>query len=369
MNPALTAHIYMYSFEIVYPGRPLRCLAFIIIFNSRKHIPASMSGIRRNIINAATGIIIGGFFLYLTLRNQALDRILELLSTARTGWILLAITFLIIMFFFRAYRWRLLIRNSGKYPDIGNISYSLLLGFFINSFTPKLGEIIRCTSLKKSSGIKVSRSFGTVITERFYDLLILILAVLIIMALEFRRLGGLLETAKTSIISTVSENYLVLIFIISGLLVTAAILVYLFKRFGVMEKIRIFLKDFLLTVKQTFRIKSYGIFTFQTLMIWLMMVLMNYCCLRALPSTDNLSLYFAFVALFIGTIGWAIPSPGGIGTTHFFVLQLFILFNMSPETGITYGLLVNGITVVFTIAAGLLTITIVKSIRMARQLK
>lgn len=358
----------MRSIETVCPCQP-GVLAFIIIFKVRKHIPASMSGIRRNIINAAAGLITGGFFLYLTLRNKPLDKILELISKARTDWILLAIGFLIIMFFFRAYRWRLLIRNSGKNPAIRNVSYSLLLGFFINSFTPRLGEIIRCTSLKKSSDIKVSTGFGTVVTERVYDLLILILAVLLIMVLEFKRLSNLLQEAKASIINTVSENYLILIFIILGLLLAATILVFLFKRFSIMKRIRTFLKDFLLTVKQTFRIKSYGIFTFQTLMIWLLMVLMNYCCLMALPSTDNLSLYFAFVALFIGTIGWAIPSPGGIGTTHFFVLQLFILFNMSPETGITYGLLVNGITVLFTIAAGLLIIIIVKSLRMTRQLK
>ncbi|MDZ7740025.1 MAG: lysylphosphatidylglycerol synthase transmembrane domain-containing protein [Bacteroidales bacterium] len=324
---------------------------------------------RKNIINAATGIIIGGFFLYLTLRNKALDKILELLSEASTGWILLAIVFLIIMFFFRAYRWRLLLRNSGEYPDIKNVSYSLLLGFFINSFTPKLGEIIRCTSLQKSSGIKVSKSFGTVISERIYDLLILMLGIITIIVLEFRRLGGILQSAKASIINTVSENYLNLVYIILGLLLVGVVLFIIFKRFRIIEKIHLFLKDLLLTVKQTFRIKSYGIFTFQTVMIWLLMGLMNYCCLRALPSTENLSLYFAFVVLFIGTIGWAIPSPGGIGTSHFFVLQLFTLFNMSTETGIAYGLLVNGITVLFTIAAGLLTLIIVNSLRMTSQLK
>ena len=322
---------------------------------------------KKHIINATTGIVVGGFFLFLTLKNKPLDEIFELLKTASLNWILLSIVFLIIMFFFRAYRWKLLIENNARYPDIKNVSYSLLLGFFINSFTPKLGEIIRCTSLQKASGIPVSKSFGTVITERIYDLLILILAVAVILILEFDRLRGLLATSFGNIKRSVSDNYLNLVFIVLGAAVIVAAIILIFKRFKLMDKIGVFLRDFWLTVKNTFRIRSYGVFAFQTLMIWLMMILVNYCCLRALPSTENLSLYFAFVILFAGAIGWAIPSPGGIGTTHFFVLQLFLLFKMSEETGITYGILVNGITVLFTIAAGMLAIIIVNSFKLVKQ--
>ncbi len=322
---------------------------------------------RKHIINAATGIIIGGIFLFLTLRNKPLDEIFDLLLTARTSWILLSIVFLVIMFIFRAYRWKLLMENNGNSPNIKNVSYSMLLGFFINSFTPKLGEIIRCTSLQKSSGIPVSKSFGTVISERIYDLLALILAIAVILFLEFGRLRELIATAASSIGDKVSANLLNLGLIILGLGLVTASLILIFRHYKLMGKIRSFFKDFWSTVKNTFRIKSSKTFAFQTIMIWLTMVLMNYCCLRSLPSTENLSLYFAFVVLFVGTIGWAIPSPGGIGTTHFFVLQLFLLFNISEETGITYGILVNGITVLFTIFGGLLAIIIVNSFKLARK--
>jgi len=322
---------------------------------------------RKHIINAAIGIIIGGIFLFITLRNKPLDEIFDLLLTARTNWILLSIVFLVIMFLFRAYRWKLLMENNGNSPHIKNVSYSMLLGFFINSFTPKLGEIIRCTSLQKSSGIPVSKSFGTVISERIYDLIAIIMAIVLILLLEFGRLQELIVAAASSIGNALSKNLLNLILIIVGMGLVIASLILIFRYYKLIGKIRSFLKEFWSTVKNTFRIKSSKIFAFQTIMIWLTMVLMNYCCLRSLPSTENLSLYFAFVVLFVGTIGWAIPSPGGIGTTHFFVLQLFLLFNLSEETGITYGILVNGITVLFTIFGGLLAIIIVNSFKMIRQ--
>lgn len=319
---------------------------------------------KKHIINAATGIIIGGFFLFLTLRNKPLDEIFSLLLTARTGWILLSIVFLVIMFFFRAYRWKLLLENNGMSPHIKNVSYSLLLGFFINSFTPKLGEIIRCTSLNKSSDVPVSKSFGTVISERIYDLLALIIAVAVILFLEMDRLRDLISSAFNSIRVSIADSIIKLGLLVLGIALVILSMVLIFKRYKLMNKIRSFLKEFWSTVKKTFRIKSSRVFTLQTVLIWFLMVLVNYCCLRALPSTEDLSLYFAFVVLFAGTIGWAIPSPGGIGTTHFFVLQLFLLFNLSEETGITYGLLVNGVTVLFTIFGGLLAIIIVNSIRM-----
>ena len=322
---------------------------------------------RKHIINATIGIIIGGIFLFITLRNKPLDEIFDLLLTARTNWILLSIVFLVIMFLFRAYRWKLLMENNGNSPHIKNVSYSMLLGFFINSFTPKLGEIIRCTSLQKSSGIPVSKSFGTVISERIYDLIAIIMAIVLILLLEFGRLQELIVAAASSIGNALSKNLLNLILIIVGMGLVIASLILIFRYYKLIGKIRSFLKEFWSTVKNTFRIKSSKIFAFQTIMIWLTMVLMNYCCLRSLPSTENLSLYFAFVVLFVGTIGWAIPSPGGIGTTHFFVLQLFLLFNLSEETGITYGILVNGITVLFTIFGGLLAIIIVNSFKMIRQ--
>ena len=324
---------------------------------------------RKHIINAATGIIIGGFFLFLTLKNKPLDEIFELLLTARINWILLSILFLVIMFFFRAYRWKLLMENIGNFPQIKNVSYSLLLGSFINSFTPKLGEIIRCTSLQKSSGIPVSKSFGTVISERIYDLIVLILAIAVILLFEFGRLRELIKTAVYSIKKSVSANLLNLGLILLGLVLVIAALILISRHYKLLHKIRSFLKEFWATLRNTFRIKSYRIFALQTVMIWFLMVLMNYCCLRSLPSTENLNLYFAFVVLFVGAIGWTIPSPGGIGTTHFFVLQLFLLFNLSEETGITYGILVNGITVLFTIAGGLLAIIIVNSFKLVKQVK
>jgi lipoprotein signal peptidase len=51
-----------------------------------------------------------------------------------------------------------------------------------------------------------------------------------------------------------------------------------------------------------------------------------------------------------------LPTPGGIGTTHYFIYQLFFIFNLSPNAGISYGVLSNGLTFVYTLGFGILAL-------------
>lgn len=302
--------------------------------------------------------------MYLTFRNKPVKEIFELLGTVRPGWILISLLLLIIVFFLRAARWRLLLMNSDEKPSFRDVSYSLLLGFFINSFTPKLGEVIRCTSLQKSSGVPATKSFGTVISERIYDLLALVAGIMLILFFESGRIGPLINELFGSLFGSIHLSTYMTIAIVFAVVVVIAGLTAIVRRMGLSEKVRTGIKGIISGVKRTFRIKRPLIFLAETLAIWGVMVLMNFACLMALPSVENTSLYFAMVALFIGTLGWAIPSPGGMGTSHFFILQLFILFGLDKSTGVAYGILVNGVTVLLTIAMGTITIIIINILRL-----
>ncbi len=324
---------------------------------------------KKHIINALTGIVIASIFLFLTLRNKPLDEIFSLIKEARLNWILLSVGMLVIVFILRSLRWKLILNNTGTRPRFQDVAYSYLLGVFVNSFTPKLGEVIRCTSLEKSSGIETSKSLGTVISERIYDLLALIIGIIIILFIESDRLGSLVTGAFRGLFVSIGNNAASIVLFSAGGVLLIALIWFGAKKIGFAAKVKDFFKGVASTARMTFRIKNSRNFALQTILIWAVMVLMNFAVLKSLPSTDSLSLYFAMVSLFIGTIGWAIPTPGGIGTSHFFVLQLFILFNLNPETGIAYAVLVNGLQVVFTILAGFFAVALVSIIRFINQNK
>ncbi len=312
----------------------------------------------KNIAQTLIGVALGGIFLFLTLKNKPLGEIAESIKHANLLWVALSGVALVAVFLFRAMRWRLLVSNVGYPTKKRHVAYALTMGYFINSFTPKVGEIVRCTTLHKKDGVPVSHSLGTVVSERVYDLIILGLGLVVIFALEISRLGHILDGLMESISSLFSTNTLWAG--IGAFAVAAAgyaLFRYLIKK-GLFNRITGFLADMMKTVRATFRIKNYKGFVALTILIWIALVLMNYCFLKSLPETSQHDLYFAAVVLFVGSIGWALPSPGGIGTTHFFILQLFLAFNLSESAGVAFGVLSNGLTFIYTIVFGVLALVL-----------
>lgn len=306
----------------------------------------------RNILQAIIGALTGFFFLYLTLRNKSLELIFESISEAKWGYVILTGILLFVTFVLRALRWRILIQNLGYTPKRRTVLQAVIMGYFVNSFTPKLGEIVRCATLQKSTGVPLIRSFGSVISERIYDLLVLGLGLVAIFILEFDRLINLFErflTNHSSSSANIFEENL-LVFIISSLVIIGLVYYIISKGFHI--KLKNILKEMYEAIKQTLYLKKYREFLTLTLLIWLSLIAMNYVCLQALPDTSQNGWYFATIVLFVGGIGWALPTPGGIGTTHYFIYQLFFIFNLDPDAGISYGVLSNGLTFIFTLGIG-----------------
>ncbi len=312
----------------------------------------------KNFRNTLIGILIGGIFLFLTLRNKSISEIIESISSANLTWICLNGILLMVVFILRGLRWKVLLENTGAQVERKDVLHSIILGYFVNSFTPKLGEVVRCTSLSKNNDIPLSKNFGTVVIERIWDILILGSGLALISVFEIDRLGGILFQTWGNLSNLITGNY-VLMGGIGATLIGFGFLAYkLLRKSALIKKIEAFISEIIQTVKLTFKIQNYKKFLFLTTLIWLTLILMNYTALKALPDMGNYSLYFATIILFVGGIGWALPSPGGIGTTHFFILQLFLVFGLEENAGIAYGVLSNGLTFIFTLLIGFLAIGI-----------
>lgn len=312
----------------------------------------------KNFSQTIAGIILGAVFLYFTLKGKPLDEIVESLRHADLFWMVMSGAMLFIVFVLRALRWEVILHSSDIKANKVDINIALFMGYFVNSFTPKLGELIRCTNLKRNYDIKLSTLLGTVVSERIYDVLVLALGLVFFALFEFERLGGFFEQAGENVgASFLGENFLIYLFV--GFLAIMA-MVYVFRKrlakFRLFGLLYHFVSDMFLTVVKTFRLKRFNLFFVYTVLIWIALVALNYCYLKALPETDSYSLYFAVVVLFVGGIGWALPAPGGIGTTHFFILQLFIAFSLSESAGVSFGILSNGLNFIYTILFGLLAL-------------
>jgi uncharacterized protein (TIRG00374 family) len=316
-----------------------------------------MNGIMKNkIIKSFIGVAIGAIFLYLTLNNKPLDQIFNSLKEARVIWMLMSVLGLVMTFYLRAFRWKVLLESSDTNPIRYNVIHSLILGYFVNSFTPKFGEIIRCTSLKKSEKIPTSVSLGTVVSERIYDLLVLFLGLVAVFILEIDRLGNVLNSLINSLIQLFTKNALLGMSIITIMVIGIIALYYFSKRNKLAGRIKKFLSDLLTSLKMSLKMRKYKTFILLTVLIWLVLVFVYYSFLMSLPETNSYGLYFAIIVLFVGSVGWAIPSPSGIGTTNFMILQLFVAFSLNEQAGVSFGLLASGITFGVTVILGSLAL-------------
>jgi hypothetical protein len=305
----------------------------------------------RNILQALAGLLLALLFLYLTFKNKPLDEIFESIGKAKWNFVLLNGIFLIITFFLRSLRWRILVEHLGYKVKKRNIILAVTLGYFVNSFTPKLGEIVRCSVLQQNSKVPLVRSLGSVVSERIYDLLVLGMGLITIIILEFNRVKELFGSFTIKQFTDKWEFTDIFIYLIPLLLIV--LVIYLFASGKIMRKVRMLFKEMLHAMKKTLQLKRYGSFLILTILIWIALIGMNYVALKALPNTNNTATpYFAIVVLFIGGLGWALPTPGGVGTTHYFILQLFVVFNLDSSAGISFGILSNGLTFVYTLLIG-----------------
>ncbi len=318
---------------------------------------------RKQVVQTILGLLLAGFFMYLTLKGQPFDEIIDNIKKSRIGWLLVSGVILFFVFLFRALRWNVMLDNLGYKIKSTHILYYTLLGYLLNSITPKFGEVIRCTALAKDADIPVSRSFGSVIIERAYDVLVLLLGLVVIGIMEAERLSGILMEAFDNTKEALLANSTLLIIAVLGLIFGTLLSIIFFRKLQIFDKVKQFIFDLIKSVKDSLLMKNYPKFLIYTIVIWSLLAVLNYIFLLALPQTENLSFYFAIVVLFIGGLGWALPTPNGMGTTHYLMKRLFVAFNLSTASAVTFGLVSNGALLLFTILIGVIAVVIRYSIK------
>lgn len=312
----------------------------------------------KTIAQLLLGLGIAGALLYLTFRHSSLEDLTRDMRAADPFWLAMGALALLVMFLFRALRWQMMLVQSGHPAGLYAVSLSTLITYLVNSLTPKLGEVARCSVLLKTDRVPISVSLGTVVSERVADMLVLLGGVGIIFLLEIERLGNLFGTMFGHLFGE-GQGHIWLIAGLVGLLGLAGGIFFLRSdRFatGLVGRVQVFLRGTLAAAASVLRLRQPWLFVLYTVLIWLMLVLMNYFFMLALPATSSLGIYYAVLILFIGGIGWALPVPGGIGATHFIVLQVFLAFlgEAGRDPGLQIGLLSNGATFIFNVGFGLL---------------
>lgn len=125
------------------------------------------------------GAAISAFFVVIALQGLDLSQVWRYLQTANYVWILPGVGAYFVGVWVRAWRWHYLLRPLKPIPT-AKMWPIVVIGYMGNNIYPfRAGEIIRAYLLKRREGVSISASIATILVERIFDGLVMLLFVFI----------------------------------------------------------------------------------------------------------------------------------------------------------------------------------------------
>lgn len=247
-------------------------------------------------------------------------------ATARY-WLMIPVFFILsASHILRALRWKMLMLPMGYNPSFLNTFFAVMIGYLANLAVPRLGEVLKCTILAKYEDVPADKLVGTIVAERAFDIVCLIIVFLIAFAIQFEEIGHYgIQLLKRLFIGKSGAFDLKKFSIIAAIIIAIAFFAkILFKRFSdirLIRAIRNIVKGVWQGIVSIKNLKQKWQFIFTSLGIWAMYVIGTWIGFNGTVGTSGLPLEIAISALAFGSIGM-ILTPGGIGTYAIFLAKV-----------------------------------------------
>ncbi|MGD8752011.1 MAG: lysylphosphatidylglycerol synthase transmembrane domain-containing protein, partial [Anaerolineales bacterium] len=305
-------------------------------------------------LRIALALLVSVLSLYFATRRVDFSQVLSTLSNAKFNYIYLALIFISINHLSKAFRWRLLIQPDGKQLNYWNIFSALMVGQMLNYFFPvRVGDLGRAYVI---GGMGPGRSYtlGTVLLEKFLDLIMYVILFLI-------------SVLMIPLPTWISRPAFILIVI--TLLISIVVIIIGFYRNSVKNWVKKFtgrlsergsvryLGRQLDIGTSSFEIlKNYRILAklvLWSLAIWISSLMINHVTLRALDL--KLPLIASILVLVTLQAGIAIPSvPGRIGVFEFICVATLMFLGVDETLAFSFGILLHALVMFPVVLAGTL---------------
>jgi glycosyltransferase 2 family protein len=333
--------------------------------NTKKSGTGRLSGKRTQVtqlkryFSIALFAMLGFLILWLITRNQDTSEIWNEFKNAKLIWIFLAFTGGVIANYFRAIRWNLLISPLGETPKTSTTFYAQMTGYMANLAVPRLGEITRCATLAKYSKIPFNALAGTVVAERVFDVICLMVLIFLTIIFQFDFLKDFIDQyTLTPLISAVNGNFWLLSIIGVISLLAGLLLIKYIRRIdqdnkGIAGKLKRQALGFWKGVISLRSLQNKMLFLLLSIAIWGFYFLTVYLCFFALKGTSHLGVADGFTILVMGSLGVVAPVPGGVGTYHFMVITtLTELLGITAESATSYAYISHATQMVTVLILG-----------------
>jgi len=292
-------------------------------------------------------LLLAVFFGWYTFSKLPVKEIIPYFENANYFWISFGLILGVLSHLSRAYRWKFMLEPMGYQPKFPNSIMAVFIAYLANFGIPRSGEVLRAAVLTNYEDVPFEKGFGTIVAERFADLVMILGIILITLLLEFDYIYDFFAekfNPQTLIIAGI------------GFLVVVGIFILFFKRskskFAI--KIKGFANGLLEGIFSIFKMKQKWAFIFHTLFIWLMYVLMFYVTTFAVPEISNIP-FAAVLIAFISASFTIAATNGGIFVYPLAIGVAFSLFDIPETPSIAFGWIIWTAQTVIIIILGSLS--------------
>jgi len=306
------------------------------------------------------GVVVSAALLWLALRGLKLEEVLVDLRAAQYIWLLPGVLVYFLAVLIRTWRWHYLLKPLKEVP-VAELFPVVVIGYMGNNIYPaRAGELLRAYVLKRNEQVSASASLATVIVERIFDGVVMLLFVFVALPI-----APFLSDALRSIV------------VFGSLLFLTALVIFLFLAARPALAARLYnpLIDHLLP--QRFRARARGLLErfmtglaslrdwqhvlmvfFTSILIWLLETVKYWFVMHAFDFEVS---FFALMLMNgIVNLATTLPAaPGYIGTFDTPGIAVLVAFGIDQASATAYTLVLH--------AALWLPITLLGLFFMARQ--
>ncbi len=282
----------------------------------------------KNIVPLGLGLYLV-YYSFANTSEEDRQHIIISIKQADLRFVFLSLVFGAFSHLSRAYRWNYLLRPLGYRPTFMMRILTVMISYFSNLGIPRSGEVLRATALATYADVPFEKSFGTIVTERIIDLLMLFSLIGLGFVLQWELLLKVIGNPSL-------EGMLLVWMVLAASVFFLGIRQLKRSQHALAVKIIRFFTGLWQGMLSIRAIKGKWAFVGHTLFIWAMYLMMFWVVTLALPETIGLS-FSALIPAFVAG-GFAMSATnGGIGLYPIAVAAVLQAFAIPNPQALAFG--------------------------------
>lgn len=282
-----------------------------------------------------------GIYLVVTIYKDLDDEQREALffsfEKANYWWVGLAFLMGLLSHYIRGYRWKFQMEAMGYHTSALNNFMAVMIGYIVNLILPRVGEVSRAASITKFEKIPFQKSFGTILSERALDSIVLLSITGITVILQYSVLESFVKQLSDKFLEKLNSPLVWVLAVLAILAIPVSLFVFRkYRSNSIISKIEELVHGLIEGLRSIFRMEKGWLYVLATIAIWALYVGMFWVGFFALEETAFLPVSAVFAGFVLGSFA-VVLVPGGIGAFPVAIMQALIIYGVAGEIGFALG--------------------------------